>query len=206
MYINVITASCRVENLSTVLESILISMENTDALVKWVIVIDGIEDKKVKHQLEVLEFISAGRVEIIPVFYEDKQSTAGNSQKNRGILEVTEGWVYFLDDDTIMHSNFIKTINNVSNEEFDLILISQERSPEEFPYVNVLEPNLDDIGIGKIDNGQAIFKRKVLENDGFYPIDFYQADGNLIKRACNSVPRERIKVYKQILCYYNKLV
>jgi hypothetical protein len=208
--INLITPVSRIDNLPIIYHSILKS-KIIDIDIKWYIVIDEkvVSPDKIREYKEYLTQLNTSN--IIQVEYYsllDVNSRYGNSQRNFAFSKITDGWVYFLDDDTILHPNLLRQINNFLSENNDIIMFSQKRDKSEFPFVDVLIPDLDNIinnGIGTVDTGQIVYNYQILKGDGYYPIDFYQADGALIQRICSRVEKNRVVTLPDVLCLYNSL-
>ena len=89
--LTIITPSIRPENLPKILKSM-----NFDYVTKWVIVYD-MEDNAIEKQFEE-------HPNVDEYFY--KGQMPSNSQRNFGVQLVQDGYVYFLDDDNLMHSDF----------------------------------------------------------------------------------------------------
>ena len=85
MFINIITPCSRPENLKVISESINIPKQNY----RWIVVFDGFtyEEEDIPNNCEAYSI-------------KDSNSIYGNAQRNFGIDLVTEGYLYFNDDDT----------------------------------------------------------------------------------------------------------
>ena len=95
MVINVITPCTRVDNLWKLYESI--NFPNY----RWLVVFDGKHISSIPPDLPPT---------VEPHIHYDENSTVGNSQKNYGLDLITDGWVYFLDDDTILHPHLYSAV------------------------------------------------------------------------------------------------
>jgi len=71
---------------------------NFDKIYEWIIVYDTTKDRKYTRMFERHPKIR--EVEC------DDASISGNAQRNYGISLVKDGFIYFLDDDNIVHPNF----------------------------------------------------------------------------------------------------
>jgi hypothetical protein len=101
MFINIITPSKRPQNLLTVSKSINIPKENY----RWIVVVDA---PKVD-----LALIPDNALHLC---YTNTQSTWGNAQRNRAIDIIKFGWVYFLDDDTLLHPDLWDSVKDLDND------------------------------------------------------------------------------------------
>jgi hypothetical protein len=208
--LNIITPVSRIYNLPIIYHSIFDNI--TDKIsIKWYIIVDS----SVVNEKDILIYESYFKNNIhnnISIEYttlNDSSSRYGNSQRNYALSKINSDWVYFLDDDTTIHKNFFNTISeSMDSSLYDIVLFSQKRNASEFPFVDILTPNLSNIiqyGIGTVDTGQIVYNYSVLKGDGYYPTDLYQADGALIQRICSKVNPNRVAILTDVLCMYNSL-
>lgn len=132
---------------------------------------------------------------------EHPNSVFGNQQRNDALNTITSGWVYFLDDDNLIHPDFfsilldaIKEQPNVQGFAFDQIMQNGK--------IRLLA-SPDTMHVGHIDMAQVCMRRKLIGDIRFYP-SRYESDGIFIEAIYQSNP----KVWKFInkpLCYYNEL-
>jgi len=208
--INIITPVSRIANLPKIYESIITSKINGIDIV-WYIVVDERAvsiDSISKYKEHCTEWNTKGDIVIEYFSLFEINSRFGNAQRNFAFSKITNGWVYFLDDDTTIHTDLFKKIDNTLNENTDVILFQQKRNKSEFPFVDLLIPDLNTIinkGIGTVDTGQIIYNYQILKGDGYYPINFYQADGALIQRICRKVDVNRVTIIPETLALYNSL-
>lgn len=99
MYLNIITPCSRPQNLKLISESINIPKENY----RWIVVFDGLQILEVTNNCEAY-------------CIKDTNSIYGNAQRNYAIDLVTEGHVYFNDDDTIIHPELWDEIKDKEND------------------------------------------------------------------------------------------
>ena len=99
MFLNIITPCSRPEFLDAVAKSINIPKENY----RWIVVFDS-------------ETIPENIPECEAYCIKDINSVCGNSQRNLAIDLVTEGWIYFNDDDTTMHPELWDNIKDLDND------------------------------------------------------------------------------------------
>lgn len=198
--LTIITPSIRPENLPKILKSM-----NFDYVTKWVIVYD-MEDNAIEKQFEehpnVDEFFYKGQM-------------PSNSQRNFGVQLVQDGYVYFLDDDNLMHSDFwdfYKTIT-VKNKifTFDQYRVHcQLPWRKSLPYPeNVTLPG-DTLESGYFDTAMYLsyytFSKQTLwkEDKSIYDGWHYCWDGIMIEELYKKFNKHFIYINK-ILCDYNSL-
>ena len=105
--ITIITPCSRPQNLKEIYQSI-----NWDKIHQWIIVHDttktrGIYDQVFNHP-KIVEY---GHMS-------PPGTCSGNSQRNAGLMHVTGGMVYFLDDDNIIHPNFWTIVNKFDEDHY----------------------------------------------------------------------------------------
>ena len=93
MLINIITPCSRPENLHLIAKSIKLP----SYAYRWIVVFDS-------------ETIPTDIPECEAYCIKDINSVCGNAQRNLAIDLVTEGWIYFNDDDTTMHPDLWNNI------------------------------------------------------------------------------------------------
>jgi len=99
MYLNIITPCTRPENLKVISESINIPKENY----RWIVVFDGLQIPEVPNNCEAYSF-------------KDINSVYGNAQRNYALDLITDGHVYFNDDDTTIHPELWDNIKDKDND------------------------------------------------------------------------------------------
>ena len=99
--LNVVTPCMRPENLIRIYQTI-----NFNFITKWYICYDTTkvlnESKMFDNNPHVVELFIDGT---------DVNSMFGNQQRNMGLKQISKGYVYFLDDDNVMHPDFYKFID-----------------------------------------------------------------------------------------------
>jgi hypothetical protein len=124
----------------------------------------------------------------------DKVGAYGHPQRNVGIKQVEDGFIYFLDDDNVIHPGFWELIGPLDPTKF--YTFDQQRTAS-----SVLRGNV--IRVGHIDTAmflvhkQQIRAIKWVENK-------YEADGLFISAIARTNPGAHVYV-PQIACYYNFL-
>jgi hypothetical protein len=126
-------------------------------------------------------------------------SISGNIQRNYALDRVGDTYVYFLDDDTIMHPDmgvFLKTIEPNHIYTFD-----QERNSKDFPFTESLKG--DTIEMFRIDTAMFLIDSALIKNIR-WTVDEYTADAIFITECYSTHPESWIYV-DRTLSYYNYL-
>lgn len=104
--------------------------------------------------------------------YDDEPSTAGNVLRNVGIslVEMPSSYLYFLDDDNIMHPNFWEIVYPMLKERrSDFVTFDQQRTPQQI----LVGPRAE---LGKIDTAMFVTQRSLV-NESRWRVARYDADG-----------------------------
>lgn len=179
MFINIITPCSRPENLIQISESINIPKENY----RWIVVFD----------LEILPDLKLIPDNCEYYLHKNSNSTSGNSQRNFALNLITDGYIYFNDDDTLLHSELWENIKDLEN---DFISFMQENKNGTLRLVG------KNIRVGQIDSHNFIVHSSIVGNIRWV-LDKYDADGYFASECFN-----RSKNYKHInmiLSTYNLL-
>jgi hypothetical protein len=126
-------------------------------------------------------------------------SIAGNIQRNYALDRIGDTYVYFLDDDTLMHpdmGSFLETIEPNHIYTFD-----QQRNAKEFPFTETLKG--DTIEMFHIDTAMFLIDASLIQNIR-WTVDEYTADAIFITECYSSHP-EKWTYVNQTLSYYNWL-
>ena len=167
--LNVITACSRPENLPLLEESL--------------------GPGKILFELHWLVIHDTGQIE----------SRVGNAQKNEALGTIDAGWVYFLDDDNLMHPRFFPAIDQAIHDapgwrgfifSQDCELFIRRASPET-------------VRVDHIDIAQFVLQRDLIGERRF-ALPAYNSDGMLIEAIYGEHPGE-IAFIDQVLCFYNRL-
>jgi hypothetical protein len=175
--INIITPCSRPENLHKIAASINIPKDQY----RWIVIFDMDECS----------------TDLIPtnclfLYHKDKDSISGNSQRNLAIDLIDDGYVYFLDDDNILHPDLYDHIKDLND---DMIYFHQEMNKKD----RLGKPKFE---IGHIDTACVVIKSELI-GDTKWKLDVYEADYFFIKDIYNK--SKSINYIPKILCYYNKL-
>lgn len=172
--LHILTAVTRPENLPQLEASILVAKERTpDVAYTW-------------HQRADL----------------GREHVGGQRLKNAMLDEITDGWVCVLDDDTVMHKDFMRRISFVLatqplvEQECRAIIVSQKRTTGV-----VMVASRENAVLGSIDAGQAVLRRDFI---GAYRIpETYAGDGMWLE----SLLRDRPDVHymNEVLSLHNAI-
>lgn len=153
MFLNIITPCSRPENLFKISESINIPKENY----RWIVVCDSEslpDETLIPDNCEIYH-------------HKNSESTSGNSQRNFAIDMVEKGYIYFNDDDTLIHPNLWNTIKNIEADFISFIQL------EKSGYVRLMGNN---INVGYIDSHNFLVSHEIVGNSRFI-LNQYDADG-----------------------------
>jgi hypothetical protein len=156
---------------------------------KWIIVYDEsvTPNAHLFHEERIQEYGCQGH------------SIAGNIQRNYALNLIGDTYVYFLDDDTIMHPDmgeFLKTVEPNHMYTFD-----QLRNAKEFPFTETLKG--DSIEMFRIDTAMCLIDSSLIQGIR-WAVDEYTADAIFITECYSNHPESWIYV-DRVLSYYNYL-
>ena len=125
---------------------------------------------------------------------ECKESVVGNYQRNCALDAITDGWVYFLDDDTIIHPDFFSELAKANTS---AVAFEQDLGT----WVRKVVPS--EMRVCHIDMGQVTIRREII-GDIRFALSVYEADGIFVESIYKNNPNAWSFIDKP-LCYYNKL-
>lgn len=128
----------------------------------------------------------------------NRPGSAGYPQRNWALEHICTGWVYFLDDDNLIHPALEKTFQQALDQHprADWFLFRQIR-PDGTLY---LAPHCPP-RVGLVDIGQGIIRREAIAAARFEE-DRYDADGRLFESLAPSIT---VYCIDQVATYYNAL-
>lgn len=126
-------------------------------------------------------------------------TSVGGVQKNHA-LSLVEGdpWVYFLDDDTIMHPNFYSVLQRTPEDKRGVLFGMDRTHLGHF----TLQPG--QIAQGYIDTGCFILKRSLIGKTKLYDKELCTEDFYLI-RDCWAKDHKSFIVFDELASYFNQL-
>lgn len=184
--VNVVTPCSRVENLPELRRSLDIAQANTShTILRWWVIADG-------QRVTALPRVSCYHSEIVSA-----DGLSGNPQRNRALDLISCGWVYFLDDDNLIHEQMLKALESVvaANPQMEGFMVAQEVGGG---------VRLPDTPVKcQIDTAQFALTRRLIGETRFDPFD-YCADGGFIE-AIHARNAGSFIATDQVLAYYNRL-
>jgi len=179
MILNIITPCSRPNNLHEISKSINIPKENY----RWIVVFD----------LDYLENKSLIPNNCEYYFHKNTNSVYGHAQRNFAIDLIKEGYVYFNDDDTVIHQDLFENIKSLTE---DFIHFSQSDK-----YGNIRLKG-DNVNVGHIDSHNFIVSKQCI-GDSKFIINKYEADGYFANECFQKANTK--KFINKILSVYNHL-
>ena len=186
--LSIITPCSRPENLPRLFQSI-----NFNKINHWYIVYDTSKDRSYEHIFHNYQKISEHNIDGTPF-----NSKSGNYQRNYALNLIKEGYVYFLDDDNLIHPDFFTELDfNTPNKlyTFDQFLRKKDENNIIYRKGNVLRTN-------HFDMAQFCFDISIKPKNLLFENTLYAADGKLIEELDEVCKDNHIYIPK-ILCYYN---
>jgi hypothetical protein len=122
-----------------------------------------------------------------------RDDPGGQRTKNSLLDEISDGWVWILDDDTVVHPDLFRRVLPQA-EKSDAVVVGQIRPPDGW----VMEGR---IMVGGIDTGQVVFRRE-LAGDRRIPEE-YAGDGLFFEQILTG--NDRVTFIGDGLSYYNAL-
>jgi len=177
--ITIITPSYRVDNLLKLKESI-----DFNYVEEWIIVYDG---SKITNNPNLFE-----NNENIREYVHKGNGISGNPQRNFALNSINnkDTYIYYLDDDNIIHPNLYRLLNIIDNGKFYT-----------FNQTNRILGN--NLKVFNIDTAMLIIHYNLCKDIKWIP-DKYEADGYYIQDCYNINKNNHIYVNND-LCYYNYL-
>lgn len=201
MIINIITRSTRLQNLKTVKESVFNSIP-IGIDIKWHVVFDTSSLKDI--DAELLSDLKDDSTQ----YYFEKGDKVGMlyPQCSNIISKFKEGWVYFVDDDNIVHDGFYEYVLEMSNifPEKLVHVVSQNVAGKDFTGLDYRLAVAHNMKKGGIDLAQYISHVDVYNKHGYKFKPDYCADGILISEVFKKMP-ESFTFTPTIYSHYNYL-
>lgn len=189
MKVTFITPLTRPYNIDIIYQSIKQGLPDSVEW-EWIIVEDGdsLLESSSNLYTKYISYPSSGK------------GLSGNPQRNIALDHVDcDNYVYFLDDDNIVHPNLFKRATKIL-ENSNKALISSQSFKGGFIR---LVPRPDTIVPCHIDTAQFLIPRNII-GDLKWEDWNYCADGAFFSTLYNQY-KERFIITKEVLCYYNYL-
>lgn len=178
--LTIITPCSRPKNLQILYESINFSFIN-----KWLIIYDS-KKGHIPNHFKHPKIVECN---------EGRTGISGNTQRNRGIENTNNGFIYFLDDDNIIHPNFWNILPQFSVDNINLFQIE---SHPDYKYLNLSAP-----GPSTIDTSMYCVDRKLVGLTRWMP-HLYSADGVFAETIRCKKPKS-LNIINEVAAYYNYL-
>jgi|TARA_B110000908_G_scaffold158416_1_gene199510 glycosyltransferase involved in cell wall biosynthesis len=201
MKIHVITRSTRLQNLKTVKESTFNKIPK-GVKIEWHVVFDTATLKDIDAEL-----LSDLKDNLTNYYF--KRGDADGMlypQCSEIISKFKSGWVYFLDDDNIIHNGFYDYILDISNKnpEKKVHVVSQNVENKDFSGLDYRMGSPEFTKKHQIDLAQYIVHTDVYNKEGYKFLPDYCADGILIESVHRNNP-EWFTYTPTVLSHYNYL-
>jgi glycosyltransferase involved in cell wall biosynthesis len=191
MKVTFITPLTRLENIYTIYQSIVdaVGAENKWY---WYIVEDGnrVETEKVELPFPNTTYIS---------FPSNGKGISGNPQRNIALDNITDGYVYFLDDDNLVHPALLSRANAIIGNTGKSLIFAQRWKLGRVRLI----PTPTTIIPCHIDTAQFLIDRKLIGELRWEPFN-YCADGNFFS-ALYKENKDKFIITTESLCFYNFL-
>lgn len=122
----------------------------------------------------------------------------GQALKNELLDDISDGWVWFLDDDTLVHEDMLSIVLHAINGYSDVtaVVVSQRRNDG-----RVLLAKPRNVCVNGIDIGQAILRRDLI-GDERIP-ESYAGDGEFLQTLLHD--RQDVIYMSEVLSLHNVL-
>jgi hypothetical protein len=202
MKISVITRATRLHNLQTVKESVFSNIPD-GCEINWHIVFDTTNLKDIDAEL-----LFDLKDDSTTFFHFEKGKPGGMlyPECSAIISKMAAGWVYFLDDDNVMHKGFYEYVlkTSILNPDKKVHVVSQDVAGKDFTGLTYRQAAPEFIKVGGVDLAQFIVSTEVYNKYGYTYLPDYCADGILIS-AVHSEHPEWFTFTGKIFAHYNYL-
>jgi O-antigen biosynthesis protein len=196
MKLNIITRCSRTHLLPQVKNSIDFHHPNIE--VEWHIIFDTSVLKDIS--LSLIQELKNKQTKFH--FIEGKPGDLLYPQSMEVINKIYIGFVYYLDDDNILHPNFLNTLSTFTDKD-KIYVVDQFVDCKDFTGVEYRIAEPENMRVQGVDIAQIIFPRHVFDSYEFK--GDYCADGILIEQLHTEHP-EYFEYISETLSYYNSLV
>ncbi|NEU10431.1 class I SAM-dependent methyltransferase [Flavihumibacter sp. R14] len=195
--LNIITPLSRIANLQSLYDNISYYAKGVK-IVWWVIL-----DRSLKQHYKNISLNESKCLKIKLLMSPYANCPGGHAHRNF-ILDLLDNnpdqWVYNLDDDNILHPEFVSFFaNDKELDDHDVALVAQLHSDGTLR----LEADADNIKVYHIDTAMCLFKMKAL-NGGLRFVENYCGDGYFIESLHQNI-NNKFYIHNIPLSYYNYL-
>jgi hypothetical protein len=193
--LHIVTPCSRPNNLFKIYESIKTQRgKMSKTRIIWWIFLDA--------QIPNWEFVPNGPDIYLTACPSLGRSVVGHNQRNSALEIIKDGWIYFLDDDTLLHPDFWLVEDHLVTEPYiypRLIYVFNQLDKEG----NLrLKSSVENLKVGSIDTGSFIINAKAVM-DTLFPLT-YEGDGLFIEEIWERDPHMFCFLNLNI-SYYNYL-
>lgn len=194
---HIITRCSRLENLTKVGSSIF-NKDTKPYDITWHVLFDKSKIKEVPTS--VLSYLSSVNSKI---YYKINRNDYLHTAISEVISEIKDGYVHVIDDDNILHSEYLPTLTkNINKSDKPLIYVYQQQvDGKDFTGLDVRLVGPEFVKVGSIDMAQFTAHSSLMVED--IPKD-YVGEGILLNKMFKKNP-EHFKFVDKILCHYNHL-
>lgn len=192
-----ITRCSRLENLTKVGSSIF-NKDTKSYDITWHILFDKSKVKEVPTS--ILSYLASVNSK---VYYKINKNDYLHTSISEVISEIQDGYVHVIDDDNVLHSEYLPTLTeNINKSEEPLIFIYQQQvDGKDFTGLDVRLVGPEFMKVGSIDMAQFTTHSSLMTEN--IPKD-YVGDGILLNKMFKENP-SNFKFIEKILCHYNYL-
>lgn len=156
MRLSIITPCSRPYNLPIIQESIIYNSSIFSDGIEWIIIYD---EEKINKPDERILLYKSDLIDIKIGYYKKKfNEPYAAFIRNEGLKYVTGDYIYYLDDDNIIHKNLYDGINTYAERDKILIFNQFDRTITKARFMSVF--NIKNIKTGGIDTAQFIIPKK----------------------------------------------
>jgi glycosyltransferase involved in cell wall biosynthesis len=177
-FINIVTPCARPENLGAIAGSINIP----ESSYRWIVVFDADEIPSIDLPSNVEVYA-----------HRNTESRSGNAQRNFANKMIRGGYVFYLDDDTILHPKLWESVKDCTE---DLVCWKQCNKD------NSHRLSVGEWQVGHIDSGSFMVDQNTM-GDSEWALDRYDADGYFAREM--RLKAETVKEIYDYLSIYNYL-
>lgn len=198
--ITIITACSRPDNLPKIHQSLLdAGVKDKFSHFSWFVIFDNSILQTIEELKKTYPFLESATV----VKSSASNAIGGYSHKNQAIEIVRkifpESWLYFLDDDTVMHPRFTKLVD-ILDDSKSLAIFDQ--SFDEFRLRHTA--SCKDIRPGRIDMGQYCLNLKNV-HDFKFDEDKYDSDGTEVQKLYKKIGESGVQIINEVFSFFNYL-
>jgi glycosyltransferase involved in cell wall biosynthesis len=202
--LHVITRCSRLGNLHKIENSVFNTSDDLPLTfnVKWHFIFDTDTLKEIP--IEIYKRYKESEVE----YHYESIGNRSLSAVNPILKKINDknSWIYFLDDDNIIHKNFYKTVANAMIDNPDKLgfIFSQDVDKKDFTGLKYRIASKDKITLGNIDLAQYILHCSMFSSKHKFKPRSWGSDGIFIENLYKD-RKSDIHIISDVACHYNYL-